>query len=623
MTLCLAQTTQPPPQKAEPVRTKITVVGKIATETPSNVSVLDSLRLKEVPGVNLDDRLRQVPGFSLFRRSSSVAANPTTQGISLRGIGSTGASRTLVLWDGVPLNDPFGGWVYFTRVAPDDVDRVEVSRSAATSIFGDRAMSGVVSLFSRTPQGAHGSLGLEGGNLGQYSVDGAASALWGNWGLSGRARAFTTDGYYIVPANIRGRIDTPAGVRFVAPQAKVDYLGGGVRASFRADVLVEERQNGTVAQTNSTSLGSVSGNISKELGRNTLSALAFHQQQEFRAGFSALAADRNSERLTLRQSVPAKGSGGAAFWRHSSSAWNVISGGDVVRASGTSIDSLVPVGKRIGGGTQWQGGYFGQTDFAFRAVRIFLGGRHHLTDTNAGQFFNPSAGVVVGRRQWRARASAYRGFRIPTLNELHREFRAGNAVTQANPDLKAETAVGVEAGADYLGEKTKLSLTAYRDSLSGLVTNVTLVSTPAQIIRQRRNAGAAISRGVEAEVRRQTGPWLLQASYLFVDSRYSTRERIPQVPKHQGSGQVSWSRNATILSASFRATGLQFEDDRNSLLLPGFMSAQLALRHRIAYGVSATAAFENLFDREYLTGFTPAPQIGQPRLWRLGLRWDY
>src|SRR5215472_1665403 len=110
-----AQTSQAPapqPVGTEPVRTSITVTGNVSTETPANVTELTGDLLEQTPGVNLDDRLRQVPGFSLFRRNSSVIGNPTTQGLSLRGIGSSGASRTLVLFDGVPMNDPFGGWVY-------------------------------------------------------------------------------------------------------------------------------------------------------------------------------------------------------------------------------------------------------------------------------------------------------------------------------------------------------------------------------------------------------------------------------------------------------------------------------------------------------------------------------
>src|SRR3712207_3162165 len=116
--------------KPEPVKTSITVIERIETEAPSFVTTLGPRQIAQQPGINLDDRLRALPGFTLFRRSSSLVANPTTQGVSLRGLGSSGASRTLVLWDGVPINDPFGGWVYWTRVAPWEMERIEVTRGA-------------------------------------------------------------------------------------------------------------------------------------------------------------------------------------------------------------------------------------------------------------------------------------------------------------------------------------------------------------------------------------------------------------------------------------------------------------------------------------------------------------
>ena len=80
-----------------------------AGQVPFAVVVLDGADLRAAPAATLDDALRAVPGFSLFRRSDSLTANPTAQGVSLRGLGPSGASRSLVLLDGVPLNDPFGG----------------------------------------------------------------------------------------------------------------------------------------------------------------------------------------------------------------------------------------------------------------------------------------------------------------------------------------------------------------------------------------------------------------------------------------------------------------------------------------------------------------------------------
>src|SRR5206468_1151992 len=96
-------------------------------DVPASVSILTRDEIKASPAVVADDVLRQVPTFSLFRRTSSLAAQPTTQGVSLRGIGPSGQSRTLVMLDGVPFNDPFGGRVYWTRVPLVSVARIEVA----------------------------------------------------------------------------------------------------------------------------------------------------------------------------------------------------------------------------------------------------------------------------------------------------------------------------------------------------------------------------------------------------------------------------------------------------------------------------------------------------------------
>jgi outer membrane receptor protein involved in Fe transport len=141
---------QPPTtgQRPPPLKTTVTVNATISSEAPAAITDLTQQQLQQIPGVELDDRLRQVPGFSLFRRSSSLVANPTTQGVSLRATGSSGASRTLVLWDGILINDPFGGWVYWDRIDPNYIADVQIDRGASTSLFGDRALGGTITLLS-------------------------------------------------------------------------------------------------------------------------------------------------------------------------------------------------------------------------------------------------------------------------------------------------------------------------------------------------------------------------------------------------------------------------------------------------------------------------------------------
>jgi outer membrane receptor protein involved in Fe transport len=621
--LLVAQTPTPSKDetpKPEPVRTSITVVEKISAETPANVTTLDSLVLQQSPGTNLDDRLRDVPGFSLFRRSSSLVANPTTQGISLRGIGSSGASRTLVLWDGIPANDPFGGWVYWTQFVPDEIDRAEISRGAATSIFGDRAMSGAIGLFSRPAEKLHVLGEYEYGNQGTHDISTGFADLWGKVALSGTARAFTSDGYYIVPASIRGAADQKADVEFVTGDIRLDHYTSIGDFFFKTSILAEERQNGTVITHNSTGLGTISLRYAREFTNDSFSLLGFHTRDDFHATFDTVTNNRNTDKLSYSQTVPSQATGGAALWQHHNKKWNLVFGADADRVEGTSTDHLIPSGVRVGGGTQLQHGVYGQADGTLGPVKLFGGLRHSFAGDS--QFLSPNGGFVIGKKRLRARGSVYRSFRAPTLNELYREFKAGNTDTLANPNLLPEKLWGAEAGFDWIGENSTFRVTGYRNSMDGLITNVTLSSSPTAIVRQRANAAAAVSRGAEAEFREHLGNFTGELKYLFVDSRYVTGFRVAQIPKHQGTAQVTYLRGGTFASAGVRSYTYQFDDDLNAFRLPGYASVQGVVRQRLVRSLSAEATLENALNRQFYTAFTPTPNIGAPRLWRVGLRWD-
>ncbi len=635
MSFPLLLAAQVPPQKApELVRTSVTVTEKISAETPADVSVFDSQKLEETPGYNLDDRLRALPGFSLFRRTSSLVAHPTTQGVSLRGIGSSGASRTLVLWDGIPANDPFGGWVYWTQFIPMETSRVEISRGAATSIFGDRAMTGAIGIFTREPERLHLLGGFEAGNRNTQDATLGFSQLWSMVAISGAARAFSTDGYYIVPATNRGSVDRFAGVRFVTGDVHIDHYTTLGNLYVRTNILAEERKNGTILTHNSTSLGTLALRYEREWRHDTLSVMGFHTRQGFHSSFSSVTSDRNRETLSYLQTVPSTGLGGSALWQHHHRRFDLTGGADVNRVEGTSTDHLVPTGLRVGGGTQLQHGVFAQADTSFGPARLFGGLRYSLVSQESSvpslaagldtHFVSPSAGFVLGRRRLRGRGSVYRSFRAPTLNELFREFRVGNTATLANPALRPETIFGGEAGVDWIGESSTFRLTAYRNSLDRLITNVTLAAAPNAIVRQRANAAAAVSRGFEAEFHQRYRDLTADFEYLFVESRYVTGFRVAQVPKHQGAATLSYRRGGTMASVALRSTSYQFDDDLNTLRfrLGGYAVLEMLARRHLVKSLSAEAAEDNALDRTFYAAFTPTPNVGMPRLWRIGLRWD-
>ena len=612
--------TPPKQEKLEPPKISITVTAIVSAEAPASMSILDKKQIEENPGVNVDDRLRNVPGFSLFRRSSSLVANPTTQGISLRGLGSSGASRSLVLWDGIPANDPFGGWVYWTRFAPDELERIEISRGASTSLFGDRAMSGAIALFTKPVLKRRFSGGYEGGNRKTHQLTGGAATIVGNWAFSAKLRAFTTDGYFIIPQLRRGTADTMAGVRFVAGDTRADYTSGKTRAFFKFDVLAEQRQNGTALTQNSTGEGTMAAHVNHQFGTDSLTVLAYHTREQYHASFSTVTNNRNTERISSWQTVPVEATGGAGMYHFARSGWNALAGGDFQRIEGESRDVLVPPGQRVGGGSQFQRGAFVQTDFKIGPLKLFAGGRGHSTGVN--NFFNPSAGWAYGRKSWRGRGSVYRSFRAPTLNELYREFRQGNAVTRANALLQPESAFGAELGVDYIGELGRFSATVFRTSIDKIVTNVTISSTPSLVDRQRQNAASALSKGFEAQYGYQWKSLRGEMAYLYADGRFANNFRLPQVPRHQGSASLTWSRKLTTLSAGVRSFSKQFEDDVNAFLLPGFATLQATARHQLTPSLSAVLSLENILDRQYVVGFSPTALIGSPFMWRGGLRWD-
>src|SRR3712207_904126 len=143
------------------------------------------------------------PGFHLFRRTGSRAANPTAQGVSLRGVGASGASRAVVLYDGVPLNDPFGGWVYWGRVPREGLSRAEVLRGASSSLYGSGALGGVVQFVPR--ESGETRLRFQTSYGTQRTPDASlyASTLLEGWELSLSAQTFKTGGYVLVDGRER------------------------------------------------------------------------------------------------------------------------------------------------------------------------------------------------------------------------------------------------------------------------------------------------------------------------------------------------------------------------------------------------------------------------------------
>lgn len=611
------------PQTSEVIVVTASRVETRLSDSTASVVVLDRETLQSTAAATIDDALRQVPGFTLFRRSGSRVANPTTQGVSLRGIGASGASRALVLDDGIPLNDPFGGWIYWGRVPTLAVDRVEILRGGASDLYGSGAMGGVIQFIRRK------SAPRIAGEVSAGSErTGSATVIAGGEHGNIVADFFNTNGYVLVDPDQRGPVDVEAGSQHIAVDGKA-FLG---HSFVRGAYYSESRDNGTPLQTNETSIRQVAAGT--DAGR--FSARAFYSDQDYFQTFSAIAADRASERLTVEQNVPSRGMGGSALWSQAiADSHALIAGGEVREVRGTS-DELAGANRTVSSGRQRTGGFFLEdvyraTDnisitggLRFDSWRNFDARRNDLSlPTRSDSAISPRLSVLVrATERLSLVATGYRAFRAPTLNELYRGFRVGNVVTLANDSLGPERLTAIELGARGRGLRTTL----FWMETDGTVANVTLSSTPTLITRQRQNLGRSRTRGAEVEGEWRFGSrWRASAGYLYSDAAVTEGplrgKRLPQVPRSQLTAQLLYTSFSTF-GAQGRWSGRQFDDDANAFPLRSYGVIDVFASRPIKRDFAITAALENVFDRRYEAGATPVITQGQPRALRIGVRFE-
>jgi len=632
------------------------------SELPASVTILDSRDLSNAAAQTVDDLLREVPGFSIFRRSSSLVANPTTQGVSLRGAGASGASRTLVLTDGLPLNDAFGGWVYWDRVPRAAVDRIELVRGGSSDLYGSDALSGVINLITRPPAPRVVEAEVSYGARDTADLSFFAGEKFGRWAASLSGEAVRTDGYFIVAPEQRGTVDEAAASRHRVITLRVERELNQAAAIFaRGSLFDEDRRNGTPLQRNDTATESlaIGGRARTPDGSNWNAAL-FANRQRFHQSFTAVAASRATETLTRLQAVPSRDVGLSLGWsRLTAERHLLVAGLDVRGVRGTSDEIVYAAGRATtfvsAGGRQRRLGFFAQ-DLVTLSPRwqLTLSARYdNWRDSSAAsveqtlatkavrptffaprteEAFNPRLALLFhATERLTLRAAAYRAFRAPTLNELYRSFRVGDTLTVGNENLRAERLTGGEAGASWtLAERVTARVTGYWTETVNPITNFTLSVTPTLITRQRRNLGRTRSRGIEAEADFRPAPrWRVSAGYLFADATVRRAPQdvrlegllIPQVPRHQFTLQASYSHPTLVTAAvQLRSSDKQFDDDQNRLPLGGYSVLDATLSRPLGRYCEVFIAVQNLTDTRYAVGRTPIETIGAPRLVRGGLR---
>lgn len=636
-------------------------------ETAGTVAILTLPAISTSAALTIDGLLRQVPGFSLFRRTGSRVANPTTQGVSLRGVGASGASRALVLENGVPLNDPFGGWVYWDRVPRAAVDRIEVAEGGASDLYGSDAMGGVINILTRQAVRSEISLDTSYGSEDTPDASLWANGEWKRWSAQFAAEAFSTGGYVLVPAGLRGAVDTAAGSNHTDLSFMLDrQISNHARAFASGAVFGEARKNGTRLQTNRTHLRSLDAGLdwdSPLAGAFTLRG--YGEAQLFDQNFSAIAPSRASESLVDVQRVPAQQAGFSAKWaRGLGTRQMLVAGveGDQVRGSSNELIYVRGAQTRAtgAGGRQDAEGLYAEDIVRFTPRWILTASARYdhwrnFRALSASQSLTAPGPVAVTNFTSRSQSAfsprlsllhqvtpslsiygaAFRAFRAPTLNELYRPFRVGNVETLANSQLGAERLTGAEAGASFApaGRRFHVHGAFFWNRISEPIANVTLNVAPALITRQRQNLGATRSAGVEFEAAEEvTSRFVVTGGYQFTDAIVVSFPvntalvglEVPQTPRQAFTFQARYSRSRLgTIALQGRYTGIQYDDDLNQFSLGHAFALDLFASRAVGHRLEVYGAIENVTDDRYTVARIPYVETGPPISGRFGIRFNW
>ncbi len=659
----------------------------ISPEDATNyVRVLSEQEIEQSPQLMLDDLLRQVPGLNTFRRSSSIvtapADDPEAQGVTLRGVGPGGASRALVLLDGIPVNDAFGGWVYWDEIPLSSIERTEVVEGGGSNLWGNQAEGGVINIISKRPEinqvTAQASYGIR--DTTQDAV--AASYVQGPFRLGLEGDFFNTDGWNVVQSGFRGPIDQNASSIHELFAGRLEFDPGTGASSFlRGSYYNEDRNLGTPFRTAGASRGFVNGGGVLETAAGGLFHLSVYAHlSDYNQSFSIANAQRTAEIPSQLQSVPSTDVGGFLTWTRTFFRDHQLSvGGDFRVIDGQSQDRFFNstgafiIDNRVSSGKQ---NFFGMyVEDVYRPADNFetdLSVREDLFNSFDGQIMDaptggpasevtfpahlrtatsPRLGVRYDPVKWLTlRAGLYEAFRTPTLAELYRQSSVEDLVLLPNPNLTPEFLKGGEIGFQcrkWTG--LTFGITGYWNVLNNPISNVVTATNPvtgADAERTRVNLGRAQIRGyqIDAEysfaslstVPAYLAPLTFSASFLESEA---TLVYNPPDPTLEGKRLtlVPWQTINIGLRYSYpligdlavqqQYWGKQYEDSDNHdeqgpywVTNLTFSKTLKQLSTKWLNDATVFAKVQNVFDHSYIVDLGGGiPKVGTPLLIQFGV----
>ena len=591
-----------------------------------------------------------------------------------------------MLLDGVPLNDPFGGWVIWSQATPESLESLDVIRGAGSGPYGAGALTGTITLRERGPgnEGLGGVLDVSAAERGGLRAAGSASTRLGPVAVTLSGLREISDGYVPVRGSAAGAADTPLDLDSRSAALRVDTALGQANLSVRAATWEEDRGSGLAGTRANASGHSLSATAAQAPTANGYGwrLQAWRIDSNLANSSASVSADRATTTPANNQyKTPATGwglnaalrrrmaefAGGRLEWELGADAR--FNDGETNELFSNPTGAGFARGRRAGGETAVAGAY---VDASWTAAEWLVAGglrvdrwentggfRNEYTLATGAVLLNENdpdrSGEVVSARLavrrdlgggYAARAAAYSGFRPATLNELHRPFRVGNDITEANAALSPETLKGIETGLAFDRDGVRWGATVFWNQIEDAIVNVTIGAGPGTfpragfvpaggVLRQRQNAGTIDAWGVELNGAVDLSSAVsLNAAVSWTDAEIDggsaaaqlTGLRPAQAPEWSATAGLDWrATDRLTLALAARYESSRFDDDLNSRVLDAAVTLDARGEWALNPRTTLWLAADNLFDTDVEvseTG-TGVAGYGPPRTVSVGLRLSY
>ncbi|MEA2560909.1 MAG: vitamin transporter [Acidobacteriota bacterium] len=549
-------------------------------DVPASVTVIPAEEIEARQADTLSEAISTVPGLAVMQSGS-----PGQQtSLFTRG---TESEQTLLLWNGIPLNDPFFGGANWQFVPLDGVARVEVARGPFSALYGSNAMGGVVQVFTGSRQG--GIFTAEAGENGYYRGGLAAGTDVGKLRLDVTGHLRRGDGelpndfYDSEELLARGLWTIRPGVS-VGLLARANDSETGIprisgQPNLTGDIAWEERE---LAIPFVADLGT--WEVEAQLAQTRFDSAYRDPDDPF--GFTA--SDTESEGLRGRA---------VATWRRSEDLW-IAFGSEAERLEVTNSSSF---GLNLDAAHQRTWAVFGQGSWGRGPVRLDLGLRRDDNDVYGSATSLRTGIVVKAGGGVRLRASYGEAFRAPSLGELFFPF-------SGNPDLQPETGESYELGIEYAGDTAgglRLGLTGFENRQRNLIDFDFVTSRNLNVDRAR-------SRGIEGEAGLTRGIFSARwsATWLKTEDRATGLELLRR-PEWSSALVLTARPGDWTLNLEGRYVGERADADAVTFQRtenPDYLRVDLAARWRALGWLAPYARIQNVMNEEYeeVLGY-PAP----------------